>query len=348
MAFLQKRFGKNWYVVDKSGGRVIYSRSTKTGNQREAYKKLAEYEAVKARGLKEMHMLDFIAVFRRDSIGRTARVLDNYSLIGRRFAEISGNKPLTRYTTHDIDKFVSHISDTRSQHTAHWYRRGLSTIFETAVTWDYCLANPVKRSQRIKLPESDIKFFTKEQFKRLMDAIDRYSSPFITTENYSESKEKYKDLFLFLVLSGLRFNEVRHLKPEHIDTERRLIMVLSDAEHSTKTGMTRYVELNKLLLPVVKKYRHNKYVFTGSRDGEKLNNVWCAKVLRKFLKFAGLPEVLNIKAMRSTFGMWLLNATGNIKYVQQQLGHSSVRTTERHYAKYINTEFTGLTDQVKL
>ncbi|MEE8556358.1 MAG: tyrosine-type recombinase/integrase [Myxococcota bacterium] len=44
--------------------------------------------------------------------------------------------------------------------------------------------------------------------------------------------------------------------------------------------------------------------------------------------------VARIKDLRDTFGSWLLSNGIPIKYVSKQLGHSSIATTEKHYAKW--------------
>lgn len=61
---------------------------------------------------------------------------------------------------------------------------------------------------------------------------------------------------------------------------------------------------------------------------------------KKYLKVIGREDA-NFKAFRSTFGKLLLDAGINIKYVSQLLGHSSVETTEKHYAKFITQERKG-------
>lgn len=46
------------------------------------------------------------------------------------------------------------------------------------------------------------------------------------------------------------------------------------------------------------------------------------------IRKSSLPEHYSIHCLRHTYATFLLRASGNIKLVKEQLGHSSVRTTE--------------------
>ena len=45
-----------------------------------------------------------------------------------------------------------------------------------------------------------------------------------------------------------------------------------------------------------------------------------------------------LKDLRDTFASQLLTAGIGLKYISRQLGHSSVVTTERHYAKWVQED----------
>lgn len=56
--------------------------------------------------------------------------------------------------------------------------------------------------------------------------------------------------------------------------------------------------------------------------------------------------MFRFKDLRSSNGMWLLYAGQSLKYISQQLGHSSVTVTEKHYAKFLSNKFTGRIDSI--
>ncbi len=60
--------------------------------------------------------------------------------------------------------------------------------------------------------------------------------------------------------------------------------------------------------------------------------------LRRACKDAGIAPH-NPKDMRDTFATTLLVQGGfNLKYIARQLGHASVRTTEQHYARWVDDD----------
>lgn len=66
-----------------------------------------------------------------------------------------------------------------------------------------------------------------------------------------------------------------------------------------------------------------------SLSGERLSRRALQKSFKKCLKMANLPEHYGIHSLRHTYGSHLYKASNhNLRLVQQQLGHSSIRTTE--------------------
>ena len=59
-----------------------------------------------------------------------------------------------------------------------------------------------------------------------------------------------------------------------------------------------------------------------------------------------VPLALSFKDLRSTFGTWAYAQTGNIRFVQEVLGHQDVRVTEQRYSHVLETNLLTLADQV--
>ena len=60
-----------------------------------------------------------------------------------------------------------------------------------------------------------------------------------------------------------------------------------------------------------------------------------------------VPLALSFKDLRSTFGTWAYAQTGNIRFVQEVLGHQDVRVTEQRYSHVLETHLLQLADQVR-
>lgn len=70
------------------------------------------------------------------------------------------------------------------------------------------------------------------------------------------------------------------------------------------------------------------YVFTSSK-GRQLTRRALQKVFKRCIRKAGLPEHYSIHCLRHTYGSHLYKASNhNLRLVQEQLGHSSVKVTE--------------------
>lgn len=66
----------------------------------------------------------------------------------------------------------------------------------------------------------------------------------------------------------------------------------------------------------------------SSRTGQPITKRALQKQFKSCIKQAELPEHYSIHCLRHTFATFLLKASGNLKLVQKQLGHSSIKTTE--------------------
>jgi integrase len=326
--------GKHWMYVstgkkNKSDANTFY----------DEWKRNKGYEVVNKKIIFSEFMNVYYDIVKRD-VGTKA--LKNCITKVKYFLDFLDDKPLNEYSTVEIDKFLSRLIDKkRSPYTVDGYRRQLSTIFNSAVKWKYITSNPVKATRAIVLPEPEIKSFTHEQFNKLIQEIDIYNTNGLENKyKTSQWKQYYKDLFTFAVLSGLRFNELKFLKTYHVSIDKKLISVFSDSYHKTKDKESRKVEMHPALAPICKRYSNREFMFI-SFESKMINPDRITKQLKKFNKLAGNPPYLNFESFRKTFGVWLLEGGSSLEFVSSQLGHASIETTQKWYAKLITKEFKG-------
>ena len=128
--------------------------------------------------------------------------------------------------------------------------------------------------------------------------------------------------------AGLRASEVRRLKPEHIDSQRMLIMVIG------KGRKDRYTMLSAKFLGELRHYykkcRPQSYLFPSSY--KKSNNkplsyesVRCT--YEKARKKAGVKNGAGLHTLRHSFATHLLEAGYDIRKIQVLMGHSRLSTT---------------------
>lgn len=151
-------------------------------------------------------------------------------------------------------------------------------------------------------------------------------------------------------LAGLRTGEVRALRWDHVDLERRLIHVQAQVARrgggvsTPKDDDSRSVPISDALLPIlvqaVAAATRRDLVCPPVTDRGFLGAHGMAAALSAALTQLGLPDMTWYEATRHTFAsQWVLHG-GTLEKLQEMMGHSSVTTTER-YAHLIPGNYTA-------
>ncbi len=149
-----------------------------------------------------------------------------------------------------------------------------------------------------------------------------------------------RDLAFFSLLygSGLRIAEALALDVRDA-TAMRASLTLTVTGKGSKTRMVP-------VLPAVRQAieawlvlhpdrQPDRPLFLGAR-GKRLDPAVAQKVLRTYRGLAGLPEHATPHALRHSFATHLLASGGDLRSIQDLLGHASLSTTQR-YTKVDNT-----------
>jgi site-specific recombinase XerD len=129
-----------------------------------------------------------------------------------------------------------------------------------------------------------------------------------------------------LYSGGLRLQEALQLRTADIDTAGMRIRI-----RSGKGGKERYVMLASALLKTLhdyfKGYRPEKWLFYGVSKEEPLHARSVQRMIEKAAGNAGLRKRVTPHVLRHSFATHLLDHGTNLRYIQELLGHSSIKTT---------------------
>jgi site-specific recombinase XerD len=135
---------------------------------------------------------------------------------------------------------------------------------------------------------------------------------------------KHKVILALLYYAGLRLSEVRNLRWRDIDFERNLIHI-----KQAKGEKERVIFLHNKLKEFLVKYgtRNSEYVLI-SECGKRYNERTIQQIVKNAARKSGIRKRVTPHTLRHSFATHLLEAGADIRYIQQLLGHKSLRTTQ--------------------
>ena len=142
---------------------------------------------------------------------------------------------------------------------------------------------------------------------------------------------KHKAILFAAYSCGLRVSEVIALKWKHIDRERSQILI-----EQAKGKKDRYVTLSPVLKAILISYyrkaapRPALYVFEGTAQGTPYSARSAQIIFQQARLRAGIKMHLTFHALRHSFATHLLEKGTAVRYIQEVLGHFSIKTTTRY------------------
>lgn len=158
---------------------------------------------------------------------------------------------------------------------------------------------------------------------------------------------KHRLLIIIGYAAGLRRSEIQELKPSDINLEKNLVFI-----RDSKGNKDRYSVLpsgfRSLFERYMKSYSPQVFLFEGSRPGSRYSFTSMSSVLSKAAKRAGIERRVHLHMLRHSFATHLLEEGHDIRYIQEFLGHATIKTTERYThvvndaTRRIRSPFDGL------
>ena len=214
---------------------------------------------------------------------------------------------------------------TRTKYLAH-----LGYFFRYLLRRGVLVSDPAATVHLKTLPKMAPKSMTPDQVGRLVDCIKSHSAKAATSHRHKDFTW-LAHLIQANVHMGLRRGELIHLRWEHIDFEREILLVKNTDLFTTKTSRERAIPMcyhAVRSLRILETYRNGENVFHNS--GFPIKPRTLSIIFQKFRRMAGLPDHINLHSTRHTFGTWLAERGTPVIVIQNLMGHSSLTTTERY------------------
>lgn len=254
--------------------------------------------------------------YSRHTVKNYAYVLSNFSA--------SINKPLEEVTQIDLFKYIGHLWERKLKpKTINSYLNGIRGFYRYLELEEKIKAeNPAKKEYSLRLPKPLPRYLKNEEITLLFKAI---------------KNRRDRAMFLLMLRSGLRVEELSKLTLDAIDFERQRIAVCNG-----KWQKGRIVYFSNDALEALVNYLRirptsgARRVFLAQKlpyRGKPLSVRGIQKRMEYYARKTGLK--VSCHQLRHTMATQLLNADARLTTVRDLLGHTTIRSTQR-YCKVSN------------
>jgi len=202
----------------------------------------------------------------------------------------------------------------------------------------YCVQELQMKERKMNGKINAIKFYFEQvlhkpkQFydipgPKKQQALPKMLSKTEITKLFKQISNKKHLLILKLVYGmGLRVSEVVNIKISHIDSDRMQVLI-----PNAKGKKDRYVSLPETVLESLRNYyKENKptdYLFEGQYGGPYSTGSVQA-IFKRAMKAAKINKHIGIHGLRHSYATHLLESGADIRFIQELLGHHSIKTTQ--------------------
>ncbi len=138
---------------------------------------------------------------------------------------------------------------------------------------------------------------------------------------------KHRCMIMLLYGGGLRLSEVLSLRPEDINFERMVIHVIGGKGKKSR-DVTLSPWLSELLSTHLGAGKEPIWLFEGEKKHEPYSPRSLQQVVKQAALRAGITRAVTPHMLRHSYATHLLEAGTDIRYIQDALGHASIKTTE--------------------
>jgi site-specific recombinase XerD len=229
------------------------------------------------------------------------------------------NVPIEEVTHKKLLDFIDHLLDKRLKpKTINCYLDGIRGFYDYLINEeDVAMTNPVKRGYVLRLSNPLPRYLREEEIEKLFTSI-----------------VNLRDLAMFMLMlrCGLRVEEVANLTLSALDLPRGQIFV-----REGKGAKDRVVYLSKDAYQALVAYMKTRpcsrvkklfLVDKGRFRGQPLKVRGIQHRMQHYAQIAGLKVCCH--QLRHTMATQMLNADADLVTIQDLLGHTRIKTTQRY------------------
>lgn len=166
--------------------------------------------------------------------------------------------------------------------------------------------------KRLEVKKTKIESISNNDMRKILEYL-----------NTSHVLDKHKLLFLLMLTTGIRTNELLNIENRNINLNKKKIYL-----EFTKTHTPRYIYLVDDVIPLIQKLMsNNKYLFLEEDNKTQLTSN-ALKCFFKRLKRDLDIDVLSPHKVRHFYATNIYNKSKDIYLVSQLLGHTNINTTQ--------------------
>ncbi len=237
--------------------------------------------------------------------------IKEYTFLARIFKSFVG-KPLKDVTAMDVERFKRYLATTKKYSKSSQYLgiKAIKLFYKSRNINPPVNLTPPKRN--IHMPS----YLNEEDAKKLIEK--------------SRENSRTSAIISVLAYTGMRVGELCGLKIEDVDSSEGIITI-----HAGKGDKDRIVVMPDECREAIEEYlktrllkdTDNDFLFV-SRKGSKLDTSTVERIVKALAREAGIAKKVTPHVLRHTFATAVLRNGGDIRFIQQILGHSSVATTQ--------------------
>jgi site-specific recombinase XerD len=217
-------------------------------------------------------------------------------------------KPAKIGTISDIKDYLLYCINTLklAENTLHSRINGIKFYYEKVLKQPQILLDLPRPKKQLILPKA----LHLSEVKLLLEK----------TENL-----KHNTILKLIYGMGLRVSEIINLKIEHIDSKSMRVFIARG-----KGKKDRYVNLPESILPQLrsyyKTYKPKEYLFEGQYGGTYSVRT-IQQIFKESAEKANITKKVGVHSLRHSFATHLLENGTDVRFIQDLLGHSNIKTT---------------------